>query len=193
MPNQFRSWTQVDSEGNDRGSVLVLRPAGQNLEVAAFGADRRLTPHALLERRSISAWHVARMAEYAEPTIATFAISPTPDAAGKMPEIFEVYSMTGAPIGRTTLPWPTRPIVIRPLAAIDTDGDGVRAWIAAGDDGVLYLFSADARGQEAQHTGVYIRRLTVVPMSESGNWLILGTERGLQVWKRRANFASSVD
>jgi hypothetical protein len=193
MPNQFRSWTQVDSEGNDRGSVLVLRPAGQNLEVAAFGADRRLTPHALLERRSISAWHVARMAEYAEPTIATFAISPTPDAAGKMPEIFEVYSMTGAPIGRTTLPWPTRPIVIRPLAAIDTDGDGVRAWIAAGDDGVLYLFSADARGQEAQHTGVYIRRLTVVPMSESGDWLILGTERGLQVWKRRANFASSVD
>ena len=79
--------------------VLVLRPAGQNLEVADFGADRRLTPHALLERRSISAWHVARMAEHAEPTIATFAISSTPDAAGKMPESFEVYSMTGAPIG----------------------------------------------------------------------------------------------
>lgn len=193
MPNQFRSWTQADSEGNDRGGVLVLRPAGQNLEVAAFGADRRLTPHALLERRSISAWHVARMAEYAEPTIATFDTSSTPDAAGKMPESFDVYSMTGAPIGRTTLPWPTRPIVIRPLAAIDTDGDGIRAWIAAGDDGVLYLFSAGARGQETHHTGVYIRRLTVVPMSEAGDWLILGTERGLQVWRRRANFVSSVD
>jgi hypothetical protein len=193
MPDQFRSWTQVDSEGDDRRGVLVLRPAGQNLEVAAFDADRRLTPHALLERRSISAWHVARMADHAEPTIATFAISSTPDAAGKMPESFEVYSLTGAPIGRTTLPWPTRPIVIRPLAAIDTDGDGIRAWIATGDDGVLYLFSADARGQEAHHTGVYIRRLTVVPMSESGDWLILGTERGLQVWKRRANFVSAVD
>ena len=193
MPNQFRSWTQVDSEGHDRGGVLVLRPSGQNLEVAAFGADRRLTPLALLERRSISAWHVARMAEHAEPTLATFAMSSTPDAAGKMPESFDVYSMTGAPIGTATLPWPTRPIVIRPLTAIDTDGDGVRAWIAAGDDGVLYLFSADGRGQEAQHTGVYIRRLTVVPMSESGDWLILGTERGLQMWRRQAKFASSVD
>jgi len=193
MADEFRSWTQVDSEGNDRASVVVLRPAGQNLEVAAFGADRRLTPLAVLERGSISAWHVARMAEHAEPTLATFAMPPTPDAAGKMPESFDVYSMTGAPIGTAPLPWPTRPIVIRPLTTIDTDGDGVRAWIAAGDDGVLYLFSADARGQEAFHTGVYIRRLTVVPMSESGDWLILGTERGLQVWRRRAKFASSVD
>jgi hypothetical protein len=193
MPDQFRSWTQVGSEGNDRLGVLVLRGTGRTLEVADFGADRRLTPLALLERGSISAWHVARMGEQAEPTLATFAISSTPDAAGKMPEIFEVFTMTGAPIGTATLPWPTRPIVIKPLTTVDTDGDGVRAWIAVGDDGVLYMFSADARGQETHHTGVYIRRLTVVSMSESGDCLILGTERGLQVWRRRANFPSTVD
>jgi hypothetical protein len=192
MPDRFRSWTQVDLEGNDRLGVLVLRGTGQKLEVADFGADRQLTPLALLERRSISAWHAAPMDEHAEPTLATFAISSTPDAAGKMPEIFEVFSMTGAPIGTASLPWPARPIVIRPLTTVDTDGDGVRAWIAAADDGVLYLFSADARGQEAHHTGVHIRRLTVVSMS-AGDWLILGTERGLQVWKRRANFPSTVD
>jgi hypothetical protein len=193
MPDQFRSWMQVDSEGDDRPEVLVLRWAGRKLEVADFGADRRLTSRTLLERGSISAWHVARMDEHAEPTLATFAMSSTPNAAGKTPEIFEVLSMTGAPIGTATLPWPTRPIVIRPLTTIDSDGDGVRAWIAAGDDGVLYMFSADARGEETHHTGVYIRRLTVVSMSESGDWLILGTERGLQVWKRRANFPSTVD
>jgi hypothetical protein len=193
MPDRFRSWTQVDSEGNDRLGVLVLRGTGRQLEVADFGADRRLTPLALLERGSISAWHVARMGEHAGPTLATFAISSTPDAAGKLPEIFEVFSMAGAPIGTATLPWPTRPIVIRPLTTIDTDGDGVRAWIAAGDDGVMYMFSADARGQESHHTGVYIRRLTVLSMSETGDWLILGTERGLQVWRRRANFPSTVD
>ena len=79
------------------------------------------------------------------------------------------------------------------MTTVDTDGDGVRAWIAAGDDGVLYMFSADARGQETHHTGVTIRRLTVVSMSESGDWLILGTDRGLQVWRRRANFPSIVD
>jgi hypothetical protein len=193
MPDQFRSWTQVGSEGDDRLGVLVVRGSGRKLEVADFGADRQLTPLALLERGSISAWHVARMDEHGAPTLATFAISSTPDAAGKMPEIFEVFSMTGTPIGAATLPWPTRPIVIRPLTTVDTDGDGVKAWIAAGDDGVLYMFSADARGHETHHTGVYIRRLTVVSMTESGDWLILGTDRGLQVWRRRANFPSTVE
>jgi hypothetical protein len=127
------------------------------------------------------------------PIVATLTMSSTLDAAGKAPELFNVYAMPGAPFGRARLPWPTRPIVTRPLATIDTDGDGTRAWIAAGNDGVLYLFSADATGQEVHHTGQYIRRFTVMSMSAPGDWLVLGTERGLEVLKRRPKLVSAVD
>jgi hypothetical protein len=163
------------------------------MEITALAADRRLETVMSLEgQSSLDAWETARMARDAEPMVATLAMSSTPDAQGKMPERFDVYSMTGAPIGRAMLPWPTRPIS-KPLATIDTDGDDLRAWLAAGDDGVLYLFSADARGQESHHMGMHIRRVIVVPMSGSGDLLVLGTERGLRVWRRRVHFGSAVD
>lgn len=194
MPHDFRAWTQIDWEGTGRPGVLALRPAGHELEVAAFDGARRLTPVATLPSQSPpNGWHVARMNRMAAPTIATLTMASVPDAARRLPEIFTVYAMTGTPIGTATFPWPTRPIVTKPLSMIDTDGDGSQAWIAAGDDGVLYLFSADARSQEVHHTTQHIRRLAIMSMSAPGDWLVLGTERGVQVLRRRASLPSGVD
>jgi hypothetical protein len=193
VESRQRFWSDVDWEGSGHFRALAVRPTRDRLEIVALSADRRLETVMSLEgQSSLDAWEAARMAQDAEPMVATLAMASTPDAQGKVPERFDVYSMIGAPVGRAKLPWPTRPIS-KPLATVDTDGDGLRAWLAAGDDGVLYLFSADARGQEAHHMGMYIRRVIVVPMSGSGDLLVLGTERGLRVWRRRVNFGSAVD
>jgi hypothetical protein len=193
-PGEFRLWAQFDWQADGRPDVLFLKPSGRDVAITVLSPERQQVSLAILGRYSLlHAWHMARMARDSEATIATLAMSPTPNRDGKVPDILDVYSMGGAPIGRATLPWPTRPIGRRPLATVDTDGDGIRAWITAGDDGVLYLFSADARAQEAHHTGLNIRMVTVLPNSSSADWLVIGTERGLEVWRRRANFGSAVD
>jgi hypothetical protein len=194
MPKQFRSLVQSDVEGDRSLRVLVMRAAGRNTELEVLGADRQLRSlTAITGYSTVDFCHLAQLGSDSEPVVATLGVPSVPDADGKFAEQFGVMSLSGTPRGRAKLPWPVRPIVVRPLSTIDTDGDGRRAWIAAGDDGVFYLFSADSTGQEAHHTGSYIHRFAVVPRPGSGDLLVLGTNRGIHVWKRRSTFGSAVD
>lgn len=177
----IRTFAAADLNGDGRLELLVNWVADK-VESIRDGNGQPWGEQRILE------WiRVESMAAGEPPGVAI--VGPT---RGHATSTLTLQNAAADPVFSHQLPRDVRPVVYRQVFAIDTDGDGRKAWVLGASDGGFYLFSADGSNSAIHHTGQHLYGFAIFRAS-GGDLIVAMTHRGLSAWRLAKGSRSPVD